>query len=101
LFCLLRTAGSFVGHWKSHAASLLVFFALLGLLALILFIPPVAAWFGADGLSAIIAVFAIISPLYLLGSYFISLSYRKKFLVGMHRIFRNFKKSGKNPPSGE
>ena len=101
LFCLLRTAGSFAGHWKSHAASLLVFFALLGLLSLILFIPPVAAWFGADGLSAIIAVFAVISPLYLLGSYFISLSYRKKFLVGMHRIFRNFKKSGKNSPPRE
>lgn len=102
LFCLLRIAGSFAGHWKSHAASLLVVLILLGLLALILFIPPVAAWFGADGISAIIAVFALISPLYLLGSYFISLSYRKKFLVGMYRIFRNFrKKSGKNPPPRE
>ncbi len=101
LFCLLRTAGSFAGHWKSHAASLLVVGILLGILVIVLFVSPVAAWFGADGLSAIIAVFAAISPLYLLGSYFISLSYRKKFLVGMHRIFRNFKKSGKNPPPRE
>ena len=95
LICLLRTAGSFANHWRSHAASLLVFALLIALLLPILLITPVASWFGASGISVVLVIFALFAPLYLLGSYFLSLSYRHKFVRAIRHLFGKSKNTGK------
>ena len=60
----------------------------------ILLIPPIATWFGANGITVLILVFALFAPLYLLGSYFISLSYRPRFMHTIREIFGKFGKNG-------
>lgn len=97
LLCLLRVAGSFAGNWKAHASSLLILLVLLGILCPILLISPIDAWFGAGGMSVLIVVFSLFAPLYLLGSYFISLSYRPKFMRVIRETFGKIgRNSGKN-----
>ncbi len=88
LWCLLRTTGSFALNWRNHASSLLVIGVLLVVLAGVILIPPIAAWFGANGLSLLLIIMAVLSPLYLLGSYFISQSYRPKLMRTFRRMFR-------------
>lgn len=102
LWCLLRTTGSFARHWKQHLSSLLVIGVLLMMLAGIILIPSVATWFGANGLSMLLIVMAVLSPLYLLGSYFIFQSYRPKFMRTLRRMTRrNSSDSGKIPYDDE
>jgi hypothetical protein len=67
---------------------------LAGLLCPILLIPPIATWFGANGITVLIIVFALFAPLYLLGSYFISLSYRPRFMRIIREMFGKFGKNG-------
>ena len=92
LFCLLRTTGPFSGNWRAHASSLIVLGVLVGLIGMILIIPPVAAWFGARG-TLLAALFpAVLAPLYLIGCYFLSMTYRQR-LVRMIRVhFRRAKR---------
>ena len=102
LLCLLRTTGSYARRVKNHTASLLVIGLLMAMLACIILIPPVAGWFGANGLSLLLIVMAMLSPLYLLGSYFISQSYRPKLMRTLRRMFRkNSSNAGKIPSDDE
>ena len=74
----------------------------MAMLACIILIPPVAGWFGANGLSLLLIVMAMLSPLYLLGSYFISQSYRPKLMRTLRRMFRkNSSNAGKIPLDDE
>ena len=63
----------------------------------ILLIPPVGAWFGGRGLSLLTLLLSLLSPLFLIGCYFLSMTYRKKirrmFRVYFHGIKRRL---GKN-----
>ncbi len=102
LFCLLRTAGRLAGRWRAHAASLLVLLVLITLLAIVILISPIAAWFGAQGWSWLLVLLSLLSPLYLLGSYFISLSYRHKIVRTFRYYFRGIsRKIRKQPPPEE
>ena len=94
VLCLLRAAGAFSGSWKAHASALLILAILLGLLCPIVLIPPIATWFGANGITVLILLFALFAPLYLLGSYFISLSYRPRFMRMIREMFGKFGKNG-------
>ena len=92
LLCLLRTAGSFTKRLRSHVSAVLILLVLVAMLAFVILIPPIAKWFGASGMSALLVLIALFSPLYLLGSYFLSLSYRPKLMRSVLRIFK--KESG-------
>lgn len=92
VLCLLRATGHAPRQWRANASLLLVFAALLALLCPILVIPPVAAWFGAGGASVLVFVLSLLSPLYLIGCYFLSLTYRPRLV----RIFRDFFRSRKH-----
>jgi hypothetical protein len=81
---------------------LIVIGILMTFLGAIILIPPVAGWFGANGLSVLLLVIALLSPLYLLGSYFISQSYRPKLMRTLRRMFgKNSQPTGKNLPDDE
>ena len=95
LLCLLRTAGSFVKKLRAHISAILILLILLAMLALVILIPPVAKWFGADGMSLVIVIISLFSPLYLLGSYFLSLSYRPKFVRAFSRLFKKSNRTSK------
>lgn len=102
LWCLLRTTGSATKRWRTHLSSLIVVGVLIVFLGAIILIPPVAGWFGANGLSVLLLVIALLSPLYLLGSYFISQSYRPKLMRTLRRMFgKNTSTAGKNLPDDE
>ena len=90
LFCLLRTVGDFSGRWTSRLSALLIFACLLALLLPVILIPPVSAWFGGSALNLLMLLLAALSPLYLLGCYFISVTYRPKFAVSLQRLTRPF-----------
>lgn len=97
LVCLLRSTGVPSARWRSYVSSLLVIGALICLILPILLIPPVGAWFGGRGLSLLTLLLALLSPLFLIGCYFLSMTYRKKirrmFRVYFHGIKRRL---GKN-----
>jgi hypothetical protein len=95
LLCLLRTAGSFTKRLRSHISAILILLVLLALLAPIILIPPVAKWFGAAGMSVVIVIVSMFSPLYLLGSYFLSMSYRPKLMRTLFRMFKKESGTGK------
>jgi hypothetical protein len=101
LLCLLRTAGSFVKRVRAHISAILILLVLLALLAPILFIPPFARWFGAAGMSVVIVIISLFSPLYLLGSYFLSMSYRPKLMRSLSRLFKKETGTGKKQPPRE
>ncbi len=102
LWCLLRTTGSATKRWRTHLSSLIVIGILMVMLSGVIFISPVAAWFGANGLSLLLLIIALLSPLYLLGSYFISQSYRPKLMRTLRRMFgKNSSATGKNPSADE
>lgn len=92
LICLLRTSGPFSGNWRAHASSLLVLGIVAGLVLLTLAIPPVAAWFGGGGLSLAAFLLALLSPLYLIGGYFLSMTYRHKLVRLVRVYFRRIKR---------
>lgn len=92
LICLLRTTGPFSGNWRAHASSLIVLATLVGLVGLILIIPPVAAWFGASGMSLAVLFFAALAPLYLIGFYFLSMTYRRRLWRVVRVYFRRAKR---------
>jgi hypothetical protein len=77
------------------AAAILILLVLLALLAPIILIPPVAKWFGAAGMSVVIVIVSMFSPLYLLGSYFLSMSYRPKLMRTLFRMFKKESGTGK------
>ena len=89
VLCLLRATGNASRHWRAHASLLLVFAVLIVLLCPILLIPPVASWFGAGGASVLVFGLAVLSPLYLIGCYFLSMTYRPR----LTRIFRVYARS--------
>ena len=97
LVCLLRSTGVPSARWRSYVSSLLVIGALMCLILPILLIPPVGAWFGGRGLSLLTLLLSLLSPLFLIGCYFLSMTYRKKirrmFRVYFHGIKRRL---GKN-----
>ena len=96
LFCLLRTSGAFSKRLRSHLSTILILLALLAMLTPIIFIPPLARWFGASGMSWLILLLSLFSPLYLLGSYFLSLSYRPKLMQSISGIFKKAPRTGKS-----
>lgn len=95
LFCLLRTAGSFAKRLRAHLSAILILLVLLAMLAFVVFIPPVAKWFGASGMSPLIVLISLFSPLYLLGSYFLSMSYRPKLMRSLFRILKKEARTSK------
>lgn len=96
LICLMRTTGVFSSRWQAHASSLIVFGVLLALIVPIVLIYPLSAWFGGAGISLFLFILSLLSPLYLVGSYFLSMTYRKRiarlFRIYFHGIRRHFGK---------
>jgi O-antigen/teichoic acid export membrane protein len=86
---------------RAHISAILILLVLLALLAPILFIPPFARWFGAAGMSVVIVIISLFSPLYLLGSYFLSMSYRPKLMRSLSRLFKKETGTGKKQPPRE
>jgi hypothetical protein len=101
LLCLLRTAGSFGKRLRSHISAVLILLVLLAMMALIILIPPMAKWFGATGMSAVLVIVSLLSPLYLLGSYFLSMSYRPKWMRTLSRMFKKSDGTSKKQPPRE
>ena len=95
LLCLLRTVGSFVKRLRAHASAILILLILLAMLAFVLLIPPVADWFGASGMSVIVVLISLLSPLYLLGSYFLSLFNRPRFARAFSGLFKKTGRTSK------